>query len=254
MPRQFLYTGHAAGFSARITAPFDEVVEGQATSSLGITGGYSSARVDNFRHRELISFASAHTQASGVLSPKSASFETLVSGVLEGLNLVDMVKADYLVGRLMSRHPLEPPTEGPDEPSITPVGSEFGNIRVAGYELKPVIDVHLFNRACSYTDLCAEICRNKDLRARFHVPEDGAPDPRRGGMLVGSIIGEIRGGGPGVEIEGNTVHVPGFGTLHFGEFVISQYSRRLVMLRAELGCPVDMDASGPDMGGNGHPP
>ena len=254
MPRQFLYTGHAAGFSARITAPFDEVVEAQATSSLGITGGYSSARVDNFRHRELISFASAHTQASGVLSRKSGCFETLVSGVLEGLNLVDMVKADYIVGRLMSRHPVEPPKDGPDEPTITPVGSEFGKIRVAGYELKPVIDATLFNRVCSHTDLHNEIRRSDELRARFRVSEAAAKDTRPPSILVGSIVGEIHGGGPGVEIRGNTVHVPGFGTLHFGEFVISQYSRRLVMLRVELGCPVDMDASGPDMGGNGHPP
>ena len=254
MPRQFLYTGHAAGFSARITAPFDEVIEAQATSSLGITGGYSSARVDNFRHREIVSFASAHTQASGVLSPKSNAFETLVSGVIEGLNLVDMLKADYIVGRLMSRHPVEPPADGPDEPSITPVGSEYGRIRVAGYDLKPVIDAGLFHCACSYKVLSNEICRSKDLRARFNVSEECAPDPRRSGMLVGSVVGEIQGGGPGVKINGNKVHVDGFGTLHFGEFVISQYSRRLVMLRAELGCPVDMDASGPDMGGNGHPP
>ncbi|HMD70581.1 MAG TPA: hypothetical protein VKF41_04525 [Bryobacteraceae bacterium] len=254
MPRQFLYTGHAVGFSARITAPFDEVVEAQAASSLGIAGGYSSARVDNFRHRELLSFASAHTQVSGILSRKTNAFETLVSGVLEGLNLVDMVKADYVVGRLMSRHPQEPPPDGPDEPFITPVGSEFGKIRVAGYELTPVIDVNLFNRFCSYTDLCAEISRSKDLRARFNAGEEGAAASRLGGMLVGSIVSEIHGGGPGIEIAGHIVFVPGFGKLHFGEIVISQYSRRLAMLRAELGCPVDMDASGPDMGGNGHPP
>ena len=143
MPRQFLYNGFAVGFSGRIKAPFDEVVESQASSSLGVTGGYSSARVDNFRRHEIFSFAHAHTQASGILSEKSQAFETLVSGVLEGFNLLDMVKADYIVGRLMSRHPVEPPTDGPDEPTITPVGSQYGKIVVAGYELTPVINVRL---------------------------------------------------------------------------------------------------------------
>ena len=255
MPRQFLYTGFSAGFSGRIKAPFDEVVESQAAVSLGVTGGYASARVDNFRRHEIFSFASAHTQVSGIYSAKSHAFETLMSGVLEGLNILDMVKADYIVGRLMSRHPEEPPPDGPDEPSITPVGSDFGKIRVAGFDLFPVIDVELFNRVCSYTDLCREIGRSSDLRARFNIPDsDEVTMPPARGLLVGSIISEIRGGGPGIKIERNTAWVPGFGKLHFGEFVISQYSRRLVMLRAELGCPVQLDSSGPDMGGNGHPP
>ena len=255
MPRQFLYTGFAVGFAGRIKAPFDEVVEAQAPVSLGVTGGYSSARVENFRRHEIFSFASAHTQVSGIYSAKARAFETLMSGMLEGLNILDMVKVDYMVGRLMSRHPEEPPEDRPDEPSINPVGSHFGKVRVAGFDLTPTIDVDLFNRVCSYTDLCREIGKDPDLRERFHVPEgDDVTMPPARGLLVGSIVSGITGGGPGVEIERNMAIVPGFGKLHFGEFVISQYSRRLVMLRAELGCPVQLDSSGPDMGGNGHPP
>jgi hypothetical protein len=252
MPRQFLYNAHATGFSGRIRAPFDEVIESQAASSLGVTGGYASARVDNFRRHELFSFASAHTQASGILSEKSQAFETLVSGVLEGYSLLDMVKVDYMAGRLMSKHPVEPPKKGPDEPTITPVGSHYGKIVVAGYELTPVIDVNFFNTVCSYSELCDKIGRDRDLRACFNVSDVKMPPPR--GMMAGSIVREIKGGGPGLEIKGNTVRVPGFGKLYFGEFIIEQYSRRLSMLRAELGCPVQLDSSGPDMGGNGLPP
>jgi hypothetical protein len=264
MPRQFLYNGYATGFSGRIHAPFDEVIESKAASSLGVIGGYASARVDNFRHRELVSFASAHTQASGILSQKAPSdqnpaekppayFETFVSGVMEGLNILDTVKVDYMVGRLMSKHPVEPPKEGADEPTITPVGSQYGKVMVAGFELTPVIDVDFFNTVCTYSRLCESIPRNADLRVCFKVGEDlPVPPPR--GMLVGSIVREVRGGGPGLEIKGNSVRVPGFGTLHFGEFIIEQYSRRLSMMRAELGCPVQLDSSGPDMGGNGIPP
>jgi hypothetical protein len=252
MPRQFLYNGYATGFSGRIHAPFDEVVESQASSSLGVTGGYASARVDNFRRHEVFSFASAHTQASGILSAKSQTFETLVSGVLEGFSLLDMVKVDYMVGRLMSKHPVEPPQKGPDEPAITPVGSHYGKIVVAGYTLTPVIDVNFFNTVCSYSDLCDKIGRDKDLRTLFNVADVKMPPPR--GMMAGSIVREIKGGGPGLEIKGNMVRVPGFGKLYFGEYIIEQYSRRLSMLRAELGCPVQSDSSGPDMGGNGHVP
>ena len=87
------------------------MVESQASSSLGVTGGYASARVDNFRRHEILSFAHAHTQASGILSEKSQAFETHVSGELEGYNLLDMVKVDYMAGRLHSKHPVEPPTD-----------------------------------------------------------------------------------------------------------------------------------------------
>lgn len=254
MPRQFLYNAHAVGFSARLRAPFDEVIESQAPCSLGAIGGYSSARVDNFRHREFFSFASAHTQASGILSAKSKSFETLVSGVMEGLNILDMLKIDYMVGRLMSRHPEEPPKNGADEPFINPVGCEFGKVRVGGFDLTPMIDVEVFNRVCTYTELCKAVGKDVDLRKRFNVSEKNAGPPPARGFLVGSIVSEIRGGGPGLDIKGNMVHVPGFGKLHFGELVIEQNSRRLVMLRAELGCPVQLDSSGPDMGGNGIPP
>ncbi len=146
MPRQFLYNGYAVGFSGRIRAPFNEVVESQASSSLGVTGGYASARVDNFRRHEIFSFAPAHTQASGILSEKSQAFETLMSGVLEGFNLLDMVKADYMVGRLhVQASSRAADRRRPDEPTITPVGSHYGKIVVAGFELTPVIDVELFN-------------------------------------------------------------------------------------------------------------
>jgi hypothetical protein len=252
MPRQFFYNGYATGFSGRIMAPFDEVVESQASCSLGVIGGYASARVDNFRRHEIFSFASAHTQASGILSEKSQAFETLVSGVLEGFSLVDMVKVDYMAARLMSKHPVEPPKKGPDEPTITPVGSHYGRIVVAGYEITPVIDVNFFNTVCSYTDLCDKIGRDRDLRTCFNVSDVKLPPPR--GVMVGSLVREIRGGGPGLEIKGNTVRVPGFGKLYFGEFIIEQYSRRLVMLRAELGCPVQSYSCGPGVGGNGYPP
>ena len=261
MPRQFLYNGYATGFSGRIKAPFDEVIESKAASSLGVTGGYASARVDNFRHRELISFASAHTQASGILSQKTpveqnpAYFETFVSGVLEGLNILDTVKVDYMVGRLMSKHPVEPPKEGPDEPTINPIGTQYGKLVVAGYELTPVIDVDFFSTFCSYRQLCENIPRDADLRARFNVKEDlKGPPPR--GMMAGSIVREVRGGRRDWEIKGkgNSIKVPGFGILHFGELIIEQYSRRLSMMRLELGCPVQSDSSGPDMGGNGHVP
>jgi len=253
-PRRFLYTGYAIGFSGRITAPFDEVIEAQAASVLPTGGGYSSGRVEGFKRHEIFSIASTHTQASGIYSEKNAAFETLVSGVIEGLNIEDLVRADIIVGRITSRHPGEPPKNAPDEPSITAAGSHFGKLIVAGHELTPVIDPDFGTKFSTYSQMCGDMRTNGDLRARFGIDEKSAEAPPAKGFLTGSIIRGIEGGGPGVEIDGHVVHVPGFGKLHLGEFVVSQYARRLVMLRVELGSPAEGDASGPDMGGNGHPP
>ena len=116
--------------------------------------------------------------------------------MLEGYNLLDMVKVDYMAGRLHSKHPVVAPTdESPDEPTITPVGSHYGKIVVAGFELTPVIDSDFFNSILSYTDLCNKIGKDPDLRARFNVSEDAALPPARG-MLVGSIVRDIQAGGP----------------------------------------------------------
>ena len=255
-PRRFLYTGYAIGFSGRITAPFDEVIESQAVSALPTTGGYSSGRVDGFKHHEILSIASSHTQTSGIYSEKNSAFETLVSGVVEGINIEDLVRADIIVGRITSRHPgvAPAPEDGPDEPSITAAGSYFGKLIVAGHELTAVIDPDFGTKFCTYSQMCADMKTNSDLRACFGINEESAGAPPAKGFLMGSIVREIRGGGPGVEIRGNVVHVPGFGKLHLGEFVVSQYARRLIMLRAELGSPANGDVTGPDMGGNGHPP
>lgn len=253
MPRRFLYTGHAIGFSGRIEAPYQELIESQAVSVLPSAGGYSSGSIKGFKSRELLSVASAHTQTSGLFSADSA-FETLVTGVIEGMRIADTVKADIIVGRITSKHPGEPPATGPDEPSITAAGSHFGKLIVAGHELTPVIDPHFGIESCCYSQICADMKTNDDLRACFGISAESAQAPPANGFLIGSIVREIQGGGPGVKIDGNVVIIPGFGKLHLGEFVISQYSRRLVMLRVELGSPATGTVSGPDMGGNGIPP
>ena len=61
------------------------------------------------------------------------------------------------------------------------------------------------------------------------------------GIIYASVVREIRWSGkpyPGATIDHHVVTVPNFGRIFFGEILISDYSRRLTMLRLELGSPV----------------
>jgi hypothetical protein len=45
-------------------------------------------------------------------------------------------------------------------------------------------------------------------------------------MVMGSLV------------KGHTIRVPTVGTIYLGEVLVSQYARRLTMVRVELGSPV----------------
>jgi hypothetical protein len=104
LPR-FFFTGHAVGFGGRVTLPFDEQIEAQAATALPVTGGYGSARVENFRFREICSFRSAHSAVSGIYNFQSQSWESLITVTIEGLSILGLVTADRVVGRFTSSHP-----------------------------------------------------------------------------------------------------------------------------------------------------
>ena len=58
MKKRFLYRAHAVGFSARMRAPFQDVIEAQAPVALSESGGYGSSRIENFRYKEFFAFDS----------------------------------------------------------------------------------------------------------------------------------------------------------------------------------------------------
>src|SRR5215831_8902264 len=102
MERTFFYHALASGVSGRITAPFQDLIEVQAASALPHTGGYSAARVENFRYKEILSFRSSTTLTIGSFSEDKRKYNTLATTTVEGLNILDAVTADRIVARLAS--------------------------------------------------------------------------------------------------------------------------------------------------------
>ena len=95
--RVFLYRGFSVGVEGMLTRPFPQVLDGQASVALPIVGGYTSARVENYRLRELLSFKEARTYTTGSQSSDGA-YNTVVSSTIEGLNILDIVTCDAVSG------------------------------------------------------------------------------------------------------------------------------------------------------------
>ena len=234
----FAFRASAAALGGIFTRPFHEPVPVQAASMLASVGGYGSARVENFRFRELVSFRAAYTQVVGneYTGDDGPERSTLVLSVVEGLNILDMVTADRIVGRLVS----ETPRSDGSELRWLPAGSYFVNLRIGGHLIEPQAHKSLADRPALMAgrqafrgDKGAATC---DAVERLGVARKA--DPVRFSMF---------GAGE------HHYTIAGFGEVFLGEYTVGRDYRRLTMLRVAMGSPVEGDLSVADLQGNGSP-
>jgi hypothetical protein len=228
----FGFLASAAALGGAFTRPFHEPLQVQAASMLPSVGGYGSARVENFRFHELISFTAAYTQVIGNEYEKDGRRErsTLALSVVEGLNVLDMVTADRIVGRLVSETPLPADKAAPEaaeaqELTWLPAGSYFVNLRIAGVRIDPVPHDALMGRDAKTVDGVA----NLGLAHKR--------DPLRCSLFKNEC----------------PIRIPGFGNIFLGEYVVARDYRKLTMIRLALGSPADGDVSAVVLQGNGTP-
>lgn len=244
MPNRFLYHAQAMGLSGRITLPFDELIEVQAASALPQTGGYSSSQADYFSYKQIVSFASAKTQATGSYSAKDKAYNTLVTATIEKLDVLGQVTADRVVAHLTSKHP-----ESGGQPSIIPLGSYFENLRIAGCPVDVHLDAATFTELATYNGVLERLQADRDWHRRLLGEERPAASP--GEALLCSLVREIRPHCSELEPKGCRIFVPHFGTVYLGEFLIQPYQRSLTMVRIDLGCAVEGHVAACIVAGNG---
>ncbi|MGO8790093.1 MAG: choice-of-anchor P family protein [Terriglobia bacterium] len=204
MEKTFLYHALASGVSGNITLPFHELIEVHAASALPFTGGHSASRAESFRFKDIISFSSASTITTG--SETSDAYNTLATATVEGLNILNLVKADRVVARLASKY-----SKDSRQHSATIAGSYFENLRIAGNLVQIVIP-----------------------------PERLKSPPRSEKLSFGTLAATIDvEGSCGLELcEDGGIHVPEFGKLYFAESVVTACYQSLTMFRVVLGCAV----------------
>jgi hypothetical protein len=202
--KTFLYHALASGVSGHITLPFQHLVEVQAASALPMTGGHSVSRVEGFRCKDMFSFSSASTMTTG--SESRESYNTLATATVEGLNILNVVKADRVVARLASKY-----SKDTREYSATFAGSHFENLRIAG----KLVEVEI-------------------------APERLKRLPRSDKIQFSSIAEAIDlADGCGTEVcEDGAIYVPELGRLYFAECVVTPCYQSISMFRINLGCAI----------------
>lgn len=277
--RVHYFHADASAFGGYFERPIEHTIAPQAPMSLSPSGGYGSARSENFRLEGVVSYKSASTQVSGRLSKKEGhGWVTLATATVEGLNVLDVVTADRLTAQVSTEHPLEG-----DNPRVTFLGTSFENLKIAGC----AIDIKLNFNICDQgngngypSEPCIEddefLARVADQYKRMtnakNLPEwvkdRSIPDwikeryewdseqSENAGSVLCAIVNEaaVREGCdqfPGRPF-GSVFEVPDFGRVFLGELFVDCNSYRLTTIRLEMGCSGEGSVSGPTAMTNGH--
>lgn len=251
--RVFLYHGFSVGLGGSLTRPSCELIDAQASVALPIVGGYTSTRVRDYRLRDLVSFKEARLYTTGNRSADGA-YNTVVSATIEGLNILDVITCDAIVGRVTSRHAAEGL-----EPEIVTSGSTFHNLKVAGHPIDVHLDHQMFNEHATYSSLRHKFKEDGEFRAKLQrrflwnaspsnfpkrftgkvpLPNTGEwPESR--GRVPCTLVGDLKYNAPEIERYGHILCLPQVGYIVLGEFFVSPYARHLTMMRLDLGSPVE---------------
>ncbi|HEX4568478.1 MAG TPA: hypothetical protein VH138_17725 [Vicinamibacterales bacterium] len=279
--RHFIFRGHAVAFGGQLIRPKPIVLEAPCSSALTVSGGRSIGRIPPTRFDEFFSVDSASTFAEGLFEDPKQFLDSTNHLVEEDtLTAVTHVNAEVnglVIGReprltikrvradLRGRSPL-----GSGQPAIR-VGDLadvfIDGIEIGGRRLIVELDTAPFQRF----DTLAKLLVAADDPAFveesgeclfLRTPRDGGPPPPPAGRLIqtcgaiyGTIVKSIRWDGPAFPaariVDNSVVLEPDFGRVFFGELLISEYSRRLNMVRFALGSDSGGSASASDVCTNG---
>jgi hypothetical protein len=265
--RVFYYHADASPIGGHFTKPNNRIIESHGASSLAQGGGHASAHVKNYRHPDkLISFKHAYSEIEGKVS-KAGSWTTLVTSVVEGFNVLDMVTADLVMATLAVEHQ----SDG-GYPKASVVGSEIKNLVIDGVKVNPVLGKNVIphykkgkfpDRSIIEDDafLARAVRQSQKVTEAKGAPTWVMPRygwvqsktaRRRKGYVQCSLVDRIQGAKPGSSF-GHVMHVPDFGNIFLGELLTSHHAFRLTMIRLEMGCDNGGTVSGGSSQSNGSP-
>ncbi len=259
--RRFLYHAHGSAIGGTITQPFKADIASSSATSLPIIGGFGCAKDGPYQLKDVISYESARTYVSGIQTDDGA-YNSVVTCVIEGLNILHVITADAVIGRVSSNH------KDGEQPEIIPLGSSFENLKIAGQPLQVDLNHDLFMQYPTHSALLSHYESgskgNKGSakstnapKARYHwglssekmppalakgmLMEPGAGWSKSNGVLHTSLVKQVRPVGLGNSAEelpyAYAIHIPHVGNLYLAELFSSADTKRLTMLRVELGSP-----------------
>jgi len=198
----YSFRADANALGGYLEAPCRKCIPTLAPVSLPAVGGFAMARSEAFTLDEIVRCSSAYTRVSGRQDAEDGSVSILITAVVEGLNLLEVVTARRVVAQVSISIPKE---NGPLQISLT--GSRFEGLLLAGHEC------------------CPKLNPKHEWITR---------DPKSGNILCSAFEEDAD---PTTSC-GHVVEIPGFGRITLGELRLSGDSVQFVAIRADLGCPV----------------
>jgi hypothetical protein len=267
--RMFHYHADASPLGGHITHPFENIIHTQASTSLAQAGGHAESRIESYKLDNSVTVTSgpAYSHTTGVVNKKNGAWTTLVTSVVENLNVLEVVTADRIVSKLHVEYP-----EQGDHPRISVIGSKFVNLRINGESINPILDIDLLkseskgefpdkhlmeekvfnNKVSSQYKKITETKGAPEWLAGRHASMKSPESRKKKGYVLCSLVEELQGARPGTAF-GHVLHVPGFGNIFFGELIVSPNSYRLTMMRIEMGCLAEGNVSAASAFSNGFP-
>ncbi len=256
------YHAEATILSGRLRLPLAEEIRPQALANLPKEGGYFSQRAEAYRLESVISFRTAYTQAAGNRSTKPGQgWTTLTTTAVEGLNVLDVVTADRIVGQTITEHPLEGYV-----PAVSFLGTRFENLRIAGHPVDLDLDLNILGTKpendAPYTQhkglidrISSQFDRIRggqdlpvELRERYNRLSSTLGSPQE--EVECSVVNRATGAYPGISF-GHVITVPDFGVIILGKLTIKHEDFKpgteilrkttvtLTMIDLLLGCAAD---------------
>ena len=258
--RTHTYNAEATVLKGHLKLPLAQKIEPQAHSKLAETGGYLSQRSDGFQLESVVSFSSAYSHVAGNRSLKSGEgWQTMTTTVVEGLNVMEVLTADRVVGQMITEHPLEGYV-----PSISFLGTHFENLRINGQPLELDLNPDIFGSKpaddAPYTKDKGFLGRVSSQYERIRKHKDLPTELQERYNLFSSTLGaseavecslvnQADGGYPGKSF-GHVIKIPGFGTITLAKLPVKHESPHpktkaptkttftLTMIDLNLGCVI----------------
>jgi hypothetical protein len=276
--RRFVFHGNAAPFGGRLVRPADVVIGSNGASSLPVTGGRWRSEIQGGTYG-VIHVGSASTLVEGLFDDVTGALKEplgpLDHNALTATTNVNAEVLDVRVGQephpvltvarlhaaLTSRSPA-----GSGEPAIS-LGDKsiVEKAAINGHTLVVELNTPVFQEHDTHSKLRTAADNEDFVRDHGHclfmnASFEGRPAPPAGRLVEGrmgiyaTIVKKISWDGEpfdGAHIDHHVVVVPDFGKIYFGEILITRYSRRLTMMRLELGSPDGGEAAFAEVDTNG---
>jgi hypothetical protein len=245
--KTFYFQAHANSLGGFLEKPHQKVVTSQASVSLPAVGGHAATRTEAFNFDEIVSCQAAYTRVTGGPADDEDAWSTLVTSVVEGLNILDVVKVERVVAQVSVEHP-----RNGGNPSISLAGCHFDGFRLGGCDVSPTLNPKLLgvsSVARIEWPIFQQTGRQQAAKLVKSAKSSGdaqwvadrfgwmAADrkPEEDACVLCSLVDGIEQAFPG-RVFGHALEIPHFGKIFLGELLVCRSSIQLSMIRAELGC------------------